>query len=98
MIESVSITGTTIILEGVKGKSIRLLTFWYEIVSNNWNGHYFAFRFGEEDKDYFRKSTTGVAAINLLNSDCVLPVGKSLKGYISGGNASVHITVLYRIV
>ena len=100
MIESFDIIKTTELIKTDKGKSIQLLGFWVELDGTWTNSYYFSFRYGNEPKDYFKKSTSGVAAINLtdMGKDATLPPNVSLNGYISGGNAHVHITLIYKIV
>ena len=65
-------------------KSIQLLGFWYELAKDWDNNYYFSFRYGESERDYFRKSTIGVGAMNLyrMSEYSIIPPNTPLIGYI----------------
>jgi hypothetical protein len=102
MIESFDVTDVSLteLLKPPENKSIQLLGFWVELESEWELPNYFSFRFGNSDKDLFKKSSSGIAAINLTGMEkyTTLPPNVPLNAYISGGTKRVHITLVYKIV
>jgi hypothetical protein len=100
MIISKTITETTTLVEAVPEYSIELQGFWMELEPTWDSSNYFSFRYGNDMQDHFRKSTSGVAAINLhgMDIECRIPVEEELIGFISGGSKEVRVTVVYSLV
>lgn len=99
-VKNFSITATTDLITPSSEKIIRIIGFWFEL-SHDWiNGDIFAFREKEKTENYFPKSTSGLAAMNLVNigQEAQLPKGKTLEGYLSSSGKRVQGTILYELL